>query len=255
MATRVPYTTAAAAIGVNDDRVSLTSGTNAAANKLLVFTANKEAMLIREMIDATTARVLRGQHGTNKVGHDILDRCYVASPIAFANNDPFGVASATAVPYLPRVVLPTCKVFVPYGTKWLEIMASQFPPRVFTKRQRATLAEVNAGVEILPALPGYAYRLVTANIIAVGGAAAAGTTVDLIATLAASTRKLVAWAQASLTQSNRLEAGVSGAAILADGASFTLNDENTAVTLGKTGSSFTTATHFDLEAEFVIEPA
>lgn len=127
--------------------------------------------------------------------------------------------------------------------------------QVFQHRERFTLAQVNAGATVLPALPRGKYRLVDASIIAVGGAAAAGTTVDLLATLAAASRKLVAWAQASLTQSTQLRSGASGAAILADGASYTTNDVNTAITIGKTGSDFTTATHFDVLVVYVIENA
>ena len=51
-----------------------------------------------------------------------------------------------------------------------------------TKRQRFTIAEVNAGATILAAVPGMAYRLVDCIASAVGGAASAVTTVDIIGT-------------------------------------------------------------------------
>jgi len=117
---------------------------------------------------------------------------------------------------------------------------------VLALRARVTIAQINAGLELLPALAGKAYRLVDAFAIAVGGAAAAVTTVDLLGTLSGS-RKLVAWAQASLTQSALLRAGGTGAAILADGASFVANDPNTPITVGKTGADVTTATHIDIQ--------
>lgn len=120
-------------------------------------------------------------------------------------------------------------------------------------RRRCTIAEVNAGVTLLAALAGYKYRLIDASAISVGGAAAAVTTVDLLATQGASSVKLVAFAQASLTQSALLRAGASGAAILADGASFVQNDVNTAVTVGKTGAAVTTATHVDILVSYAIE--
>lgn len=118
-------------------------------------------------------------------------------------------------------------------------------------QQRVTIAEINAGLTLLPAQPGLSYRLVDAFVIAVGGAVGAVTTVDILATLTTG-RKLVAFAQASLTQSTLLRAGASGATILANGASFTSNDANTAVTIGKTGSDVTTATHIDVTLFYTV---
>lgn len=120
-------------------------------------------------------------------------------------------------------------------------------------RRRCTIAEVNAGVTLLAALPGFKYRMVGCKAIAVGGAAAAVTTVDVLATQAASGVKLAAFAQASLTQSTVLTAGGTGAAVLADGASHATNDVNTAITVGKTGASVTTATHIDIIFDYVVE--
>lgn len=124
--------------------------------------------------------------------------------------------------------------------------------RMFTIRKRFTIAQVNAGATLLPAIPGAKYRMVAASGISIGGAAAAVTTVDILATLSSS-RKLVAFAQASLTQSTVLKDGASGAAVLADGASYTANDANTAVTVGITGSAITTATHIDFSFTYMIE--
>ena len=125
---------------------------------------------------------------------------------------------------------------------------------LLTKRIRATIAQVNAGYELLPALAGFKYRLVDAALIAVGGAVAAVTTVDILATQTSSV-KLVAGAQASMTQSTVLHAGESGAAVLADGASFVANDANTSITAGITGSDITVATHVDFILSFAIEAA
>ncbi len=124
-----------------------------------------------------------------------------------------------------------------------------------SKRVRATIAQINAGLELLPALAGYAYRLIRATAISVGGAAAAVTTVDILGTQGAASVKLVAFAQASLTQSTQLTSGGSGATILADGASYVANDANTAITLGKTGSSVTTATHVDIDLLYELVSA
>lgn len=127
---------------------------------------------------------------------------------------------------------------------------------VYSRRFHVAIADVNAGLTLLAALgTAYKYRLIDCYVISVGGAAAAVTTVDILGTQAASGVKLVAFAQASLTQSALLRAGASGAAILADGASFAANDANTPITIGKTGSSVTTATFIDVVLTYAIDLA
>jgi hypothetical protein len=123
---------------------------------------------------------------------------------------------------------------------------------VYNIRQRFTIAQVNAGATLVAAVSGKAIRMVGCKAISVGGAAGAVTTVDVLGTSTTS-RKLVAYAQASLTQSTVLTDGGSGAAVLADGASYTANDAGTAITVGKTGSSITTATHIDVIFSYVLE--
>ena len=70
----------------------------------------------------------------------------------------------------------------------------------------------------------------------------------------ASVVKLVAYAQASLTQSAVLRDGGAGAAVLADGASFVQNDANTKIAAAKTGSSLATATAVDVLLSYILEP-
>jgi hypothetical protein len=118
-------------------------------------------------------------------------------------------------------------------------------------RQRFTIAEINAGATLVPAVAGKSIRMVSCKAIAVGGAAGDVTTVDVLGTLSTG-RKLVAFAQANLTQSTVLTDGGTGAAVLADGASYTANDAGTAVTVGKTGSNVTTATHIDVIFDYVL---
>jgi hypothetical protein len=120
-------------------------------------------------------------------------------------------------------------------------------------RKRFTTAQVNAGAEILPAAAGVAYRMTEVKVVAVGGAAAAVTTVDILGTQATSVVKLAAFAQASLTQSTELRAGDTGGTILADGASYAVCDAGAALTIGITGSAMTTATHIDVILEFAAE--
>jgi hypothetical protein len=122
---------------------------------------------------------------------------------------------------------------------------------VMNVRQRFTIAEVNAGATLVAAVAGKSIRMVDCRAIAIGGAAGAVTTVDVLGT-STTARKLVAYAQANLTQSTVIGAGHAGGAVLADGASFTANDAGTAVTIGKTGSNVTTATHIDVIFDYVL---
>lgn len=127
------------------------------------------------------------------------------------------------------------------------------PTAVQSTRIRSTVAEVNAGKTLLAAVAGKSYRLVSCYAIAYGGAATAVTTVDILGTQSTSSVKLVAYAQASLTQSTVLKDGGTGAAVLADGASYAPCDANTAITIGKTGSSVATATGIDVVINYTIE--
>lgn len=121
----------------------------------------------------------------------------------------------------------------------------------YTARLRATVAEIKAGKTLVAAKPGYKIRMVSATAIAYGGAAGAVTTVDILGTQATSSVKLVAFAQASLTQSAVLKDGGTGAAVLADGASYVACDVNTAITVAKTDADITVATGVDFQ--FVYE--
>ncbi len=124
---------------------------------------------------------------------------------------------------------------------------------VYEKRFHVAVSDVNAGLTLLAALAGYKYRLLDAYAVAIGGAAGAVTTVDITGVQATSTVKLVAFGQANLTQSTVVRAGATGGTVLADGASFAINDVNTAIAIGKTGSSVTTATFIDVVLTYAIE--
>jgi hypothetical protein len=130
------------------------------------------------------------------------------------------------------------------------------PGQERAERFRLTNAQINAGVTILPAVPGYKYRLVDSFAIAYGGNVGATTGVDLTATLSGSSRKLVAYKTAGLTQSTLLRAGTAtNGIILADGASFTQNDVNTGISVIKDGSDLTTSTGVDIHVHYCLEAA
>lgn len=128
-------------------------------------------------------------------------------------------------------------------------------PKVRNLRQRVTVADVNAGLTLLAAVPGYKYRLVDATLIAIGGNAATATAVTISATQSAGTVVLISAAIAALTRSAVVKPNTANVTVLADGASFVVNDANTGVTIEKTGGSLATATHIDVILSYTLEAA
>ena len=131
------------------------------------------------------------------------------------------------------------------------------PGAVRNLRRRATTAEVNAGLELLPALPGYKYRLVDVTLIAIGGNAATATSVDIVGTSGTSAVRPIVAAVAALTRSAVVKPNSANVAVLADGASFVAMDENSGIYVSKqaAGSNLATATHVDVILDYVIEEA
>lgn len=123
---------------------------------------------------------------------------------------------------------------------------------VFQWRERFTIAQINAGATVLPAVPGYKYRVVDIALIAIGGAVVAATTVDITGTQGGSVVKLLAAAVAGLTENTLLRAGATNAAILAAGTSFSTNDVNKGIGISKTGGAATTATHVDVLITYAL---
>jgi hypothetical protein len=122
-------------------------------------------------------------------------------------------------------------------------------------RARFTIAQVNAGATILAAVAGYKYRMIDAKLVAVGGAVGVGeaTTVDILGT-SSTARKLVEGGQAAMTRSTVVRDGSAGGVVLTDGASYTQNDVNTAITIGKTGGTgLATPSHIDVEMTYALE--
>jgi predicted RecA/RadA family phage recombinase len=142
-------------------------------------------------------------------------------------------------------------------TVQVDLNAQGPTPEVFglvkQRRVRATIAEINAGLTVLPAIAGYRYRLVDAKMIAIGGAVTTATAVQINATQSASGVALLSVAVAALTQSAVVRAGAANATVLADGASFNQCDTNTAITVSKTGSNITVATHVDFLIDYTVE--
>jgi hypothetical protein len=125
----------------------------------------------------------------------------------------------------------------------------------YAHRERVAVADINLGYTLLPAIPGYKYRISDMAMIAIGGAAGAATDVRILATQAAASVALLVTLIAALTQNAINYAGLANNAILAGGASFVENDNNTAITVGKTGASLTTLTHVDFIVTYQLIPA
>lgn len=136
---------------------------------------------------------------------------------------------------------------------WMSLWAGLDVGRTYSIRKRFTIAEINAGATLLPALINYKYRMIGAGMISVGGAVGAATTVDILGTRDAVAVKLVAAAIATLTENALVRDATAN--ILAAGASYTALDSGTAVTVGKTGSTATTATHVDVIFTFAVDEA
>lgn len=126
-----------------------------------------------------------------------------------------------------------------------KFLAEQVDAKARVLRVRATTAQVNAGLVLLPAIPGKQYRIHDVSLISVGGAAAGATTVDVVGTQTTAVR-LLAVAVAALTQNTLVRAGAANAVILAGGASFAPCDAGTGISIAKTGSNLATATHVDV---------
>lgn len=147
------------------------------------------------------------------------------------------------------------QVYVNLGTAASPYWESLQIGAVKQVRTRNTIAQVNAGATLLPAIAGFAYRVTDMALIAIGGAVTAATSVDIRGTQSTSVVNLLAAAVAGLTQNTLLRAGATNAAILAGGLSFVTNDVNTAITIGVTGSNVATATHIDSLVGYVLVKA
>jgi hypothetical protein len=129
---------------------------------------------------------------------------------------------------------------------------------VQTLRQRFTVAQLTTVGTIftgLPALPGVRWRLIDAMLIAIGGNVTTSTSINIAGVVAGSAVELVVVAIAALTRSTFVRAGATNAVVLADGASLTQMDANTAITAHSVGGTPTVATAVDMIVDYVADPA
>jgi hypothetical protein len=119
-----------------------------------------------------------------------------------------------------------------------------------TLSSKVSAAQINAGYTLLPAVPGYKYRLIDAYLVAIGGAVTGPTTIDINGTQAAALVKLLSVAIAALTQNAVVRAGAANATVLAGGASFDECDVNTPITVTRAGTDISVATHVDVNVTY-----
>jgi hypothetical protein len=135
-----------------------------------------------------------------------------------------------------------------------DVAASTFAGSAKVSRTRVTLAQINAGHTVLPAITGYKYRMQDMALIAVGGTTAGITGILIRGTQGGDVVKLMDGKIAGLARSVLLRAGTAtNGVILADGASFAANDVSTAITVIKDGSDLSGATHIDVLLTYTVE--
>jgi hypothetical protein len=122
-----------------------------------------------------------------------------------------------------------------------------------TKRLRTSIAQLNAGVVLLPAVASMKYRLVDVTAIAYGATCLGATTVTLLGNQGGVVT-LVSYPIATLIQSAVLKPDTATVAVLPDGASFVANTANTSFSAGKTGGNVTTCTGVDFSLTYTKEP-
>ena len=122
---------------------------------------------------------------------------------------------------------------------------------VQTVRVRPLVSAINAsgGAEILPAVAGVKYKIVSFSMISVGGAAGAATSVDIHG-WQTTEKSLIVVPIASLVEDTIVTAGTS-----AGGIANLVCDANKPIFVEKAGSDITTATSIVVVVNYVTEAA
>lgn len=117
-------------------------------------------------------------------------------------------------------------------------------PRARQVCGKATVAQVNAGLVIVPDCPGRTLRVTGGSLRAIGGTASGATSVDIVDNSAVN---VLSVGYATLVSGTLIEAA---AATLGAGWNADLTPGN-GLTLTKTGSALATATHIEYVVTFV----
>jgi hypothetical protein len=126
-------------------------------------------------------------------------------------------------------------------------------------RVRLSLAQMNAGYTLLGAIPKTIIRINDITAIAIGGSldkTADATGFAVYGTQSGSSVALFTVLNAAATQSAVCRPGTTNTSVLADGASFSRNDINTAITCkAVTAGNYDliTTTYFDIILDYCVE--
>ena len=113
-----------------------------------------------------------------------------------------------------------------------------------------------ASTTLLPAIAGYKYRIIDIAMISTVANAATATAVTISGTQGASVVALVSNTVGALTDSTKVLMGTTAnSSILADGASYTACDVNTAITIESTGAGLGGSTAIISIITYAIEAA
>lgn len=125
---------------------------------------------------------------------------------------------------------------------------------VFQHRERLTAAQLNTGlVSVLPPTPNFKYRLITANLIAIGAAVSGATDLRVSGVQGGNAAALMTVAIAALTKDALVGPTSANVTLLADGASFIEGDSGTGIAIQKTGGTLAGATAVDVLIVYALE--
>ena len=127
---------------------------------------------------------------------------------------------------------------------------------VQSQRISTTIANVNSGTTLLPAVPGKSYRVSGIKIIAVGGTATStnATGIAISGTQSTSAVALFTVAKAGLVRSTINTDSSANTTVLADGASFEPCDAGTALTIASVGGTdMATATNIKVIITYTLQ--
>lgn len=118
--TTVTSTTLSATITAAQTKFTVASASDLSAGYILFV--DREAMKVTT-VSGTTVTVTRGVSGTGAREHAASAVVYHGAPVEFSANEvvPGSVCTATAEPYLPRIVLPTGNVYQCTNSIWYSI--------------------------------------------------------------------------------------------------------------------------------------
>ncbi len=120
MARTMTSTTISASITSSATQIPLTSASGVLANQILF--CEREAMLVLADPVLLVAQVMRGVQGTAARGHYTGTTIWNGPPNAYAFIDPSGLIGPTPDIYLPRVVIPSGKIWNDNGSGvWEEV--------------------------------------------------------------------------------------------------------------------------------------